>query len=374
MMIKTKKINGLSLIFPLILALALCAGGLGCAVTGNKDTLWHQHYEPVEDPDIINAAQKILAEAIRLMGAPASPVREIHVRQSVARIQPASISRADIISWERLGQGIASLQMETEPGKADPFQTSEKKLHPRNPFYPALSPDILEGSQKEAPPHNHQFTIIQELNRFIFLGHSPDQRRKQLEAMFPGAIQPMPAVISKAVGFELCETLDASPGSFVVYVAPHRNDPMFLFKLSHEICHLIQPYLYDWHIEGLCDHFAEHMAHIRGVDPGLFRQWFLRREKQNPYAASYMMIRDVKKIVGNDIWRLFQFAEPLPGDDPTRSPKAIYPNRMRVNINAWLNSLAPEKRAPAAAAMKPWSGILKRTNSRNSFMSADVLD
>ena len=308
-------------------------------------------------------AHDTLAEAIRLMGEPTSPVRDIHIRQSVARIRPASLSRADIISWERLSRAMAAGLKHGGPTQGG---MDENTIHGRNSFYPALSPGILQRAKDEKPPHENRFAIIRELNRFIASGHSPDQRRGRLETLFPGAIRPMPPAIYKSEGFELCETIHASPGSFVVYVAPARHDPLFAFKLSHEIAHLINPNLYDWHIEGLCDHFAGHMAQIQGADPEAFEKWFLQNGGRNPYAASYLMIRDVKKIAGADIWRLFQFAEPTPEDG--RRSSNIYPNRMRVNIAAWLNSLAPEKRAPAEAAMRRWSGILKRSDSRNSVM------
>ena len=363
-MIKTKPTTSFSMMLRLALVMAVCAGSLwGCAATGNKETLWHQHYEPVEDAALMAVAHDTLAEAIRLMGEPTSPVRDIHIRQSVARIRPASLSRADIISWERLSRAMAA---GLKHGGPTPGGMDENTIHGRNSFYPALSPGILQRAKDEKPPHENRFAIIRELNRFIASGPSPDQRRARLETLFPGAIRPMPPAIYKAEGFELCETIHASPGSFVVYVAPARHDPLFAFKLSHEIAHLINPYLYDWHIEGLCDHFAEHMAQIQGADPEAFEKWFLKNGERNPYAASYLMIRDVKKIAGADIWRLFQFAEPTPED--RRRSSNIYPNRMRVNIAAWLNSLAPEKRAPAEAAMRRWSGILKRSDSRNSVM------
>jgi hypothetical protein len=328
---KTRK----SIPFPLIcLGLAMCLFIGACAGNRGKKIIWHQHYEPVEDAATLSMARDMLAEAKRLMGEPALPVRDIHIRKSAARKEPALLSRADIRSWDALGRETAQAGHESET-QAPP----------------------------KIPPIEEQFEIIGRLNRLITAAASPAQGRKALEMRFPGAILPMPGKIYKTEGFELCEILDETAGSFVVYVAPARNDPMFFFKLGHEICHMINPYVYDWHIEGLCHYFAEHMGQVNGMETGAFQRTLSKRQDREPYSASYLMIRDLKRTTQDSVWRLFDFAVPWePGGKGENGKK------MFIDIVSWLQTLDPEKRKQATRTIRRWSGPLKRIGMTNRFI------
>ncbi|VEN75435.1 hypothetical protein EPICR_90031 [Candidatus Desulfarcum epimagneticum] len=305
----------------LVLFLGACAGNRG------KNIIWHQHYEPAEDAATLSTARDMLAEAERLMGKPALPVRKIHIRQSAIKKEPALLSRADILSWD------------------------------------ILRHESQAKAPQKIPPAREQFEIIERLNRVIAAAASLERGRKILEMRFPGAILPMPEKIHKTEGFELCEILDAAAGSFVVYVAPARNDPMFFFKLGHEICHMTNPYVYDWHIEGLCHYFAEHMGRVKDVDTGFFQRTLSKRQDREPYSASYLMIRDLARQTGDSVWRLFDFAAPWePGG------KGEDGKKMFIDIRSWLQTLEPEKRDPAARTIRRWAGPLKRIGMTNRFV------
>jgi len=354
MKVKIQSIVILSALYALV-----CLSGCAETVHPDKKVLWHQQYEPMEDVSLVSKAHEILAEAERLLGKPTLPVRNIHIRRSVARKNPVLLSRADIVSWERLCDRISSLKTEEIPGRElDSFLIELRNISEKGVCKKKSNLDYKEKTE-----------IIDELNRLIFSGNfrrgdgrrffrqNAGERRAALHRIFPESVLPTPASIYKTTGFELIEILDESEGSFVVYVEPAREDPLFFFKLSHEICHLVNPYVYDWYVEGLCNLFAEHMTKKEGIEIGEFRDSTSRLGDRDPYSASYLMTRAVKETAGEDVWRLFQFAVPSGAEE----------KKMRIDIDSWLYTLSPEKRREVKNIIRRWSGPLKRINIKNNF-------
>ena len=352
------KIKIRPILFLFGLSAIVCLSGCAGPPRANKNVVWHQQYEPVEDNAALSDAHEILAEAERLFGKPILPVRNIHVRRSVPRKNMAVLSRADITSWDGLCDRIVSIKTNNSMNQGDRAFLNELR---------GLSGK--SACEKSNLGYEDKNRIIDELNRFIFSsnfqsrrgrnfsGQSPNERRAALHRIFHGSVLPAPEKVYKNDGFDVSEILNESEGSFVIYVEPARDDPMFFFKLSHEVCHLINPYVYDWHVEGLCNYFAEYMGKKKGLQTELFVNRLSRRGDRDPYASSYLMTSAIKEIAKDDLYRLFEFAVPTgPGG-----------KKMRIDIDSWLDVVSPKKRQKVKNIIRRWSAPLKRSDVTNSF-------
>ena len=324
-----------------VLVLAICIVLWGCAHIRDENVIWHQHYEPVENANIIAFAGRAFEEAERLYGAPKFLVNELHIRTSFPRSSKDSIARADIKNFQKL---CADIWM-------------NKNVFPVSGIWKSFSGKTRLVVEKCAAGKktsvSEKIILTQNLNEIMDSGQ---YHRKQLENIFFDSILPMPQTRRFAKEFELCETLDPAKGSFVLYTSVPEGDPTFFAQLLHEVCHLINPKIYDWYIEGLCYIFAEYILKRTNKDYGVIQKTFAPRKEKDPYAVSYFMMKDIQKVAGLN--KLFRYAVYNSGNS----------GKMHIDINAWLNTLSPGQKKIVADIIRDHAKILEKYDWKNSFI------
>ncbi|MCX7934988.1 MAG: hypothetical protein N3A66_06985, partial [Planctomycetota bacterium] len=278
------------------------------AIPRAAEVSWqHQYYEPIEDADCIREAEEAFAEAIRLYGEPASPVKEIHLRRSVRKEKIFRLSRADILDWTGLAERLSSQNLSGDCER----------------IWSALLPPAqaaLRRAGQEALTLEDRLAILESLNAYIAAEDRADaaaadakrprgffsrwrrvdqerNNRERLCGLFPGIIAPLvPSPGRQAERFQLCECADAERGVYVIYVSVSPEDDEFHLQLAHEAHHLLDSALYDWYAEGLGNVFAEHWARQRGVSWEPWRALFAKGAGRDPYAIAYFMMREVAEI------------------------------------------------------------------------------
>lgn len=354
----------------IVSALWLLGGMSGCAHLGaEKKDIWHQLYEPVESQEVHAFAKEAFAEAIRLYGQPDLPVREIHIRQSIRRKHPAQLARADILNWNRLAETLYT----------------GRNISPMNRVWREFGQEtrtaIAQAARGEDLSFVEQIRIVQGLNRLIKWREFYDPRsfdsvtlpasvqrrarrdvrslsrsklerfnRSLLEALFQDRIVPLQKWKRLARGFELCERTDGSPGRFTLYVSASPDNPEFYLQLAHETCHLLNPEVYDWHMEGLCNVFAEHMARKTGRTWQPWRKRFASRRDRDPYAIAYFMMQEVHAAAGEYMKEFVRF---VVWSDRKQG-------RMRMDIDAWLAVLPADRREKVLDILRRYGPKLRR--------------
>ena len=147
---------------------------------------------------------------------------------------------------------------------------------------------------------------------------------------------------------------DEPSGTFTITVMPREGENLVQFKaLYHEVGHLLNARLLDVYVEGLNDAFAKrHFRHM-GWDWERFKAW---TDADDVYGWSLKMMDEVWRVAGAaDMRRFLSYAVPTEDRPPW----------MHIDVNAWLASLRPAKRAKVAAIMLRYAPTLepKRLNS-----------
>gem|GEM_PF-5837174 len=355
----------------LVLGLALGAVH-GCAAPEPRPpAIWHQHYESVEQAEVQAFVRDALAEAQRLYGPAARPVRSVHVRRSVQRRHPARLARADITDWVRFARAL-------QAGRGrPPFGDLWAALDDRSRA--ALERASVRGTR---PAFADQVAVVAALNRVLRSGAlasseaeetarraGPDRDpeaqaalerrgRQRLARLLPHSVLPAPdRRVRLREGFELCETVDPARGVYALYVQSPPEVPAFWLELAHETAHLLNPRIRDWHMEGLCSVFAEHMARRTGRTWGPWGRRFAARRTRDPYAVSYELMKAVDRSAGDRMRTLLQYTAPGPR------------GRLRLDMEAWCETLDPPQYLDVLRALRRWGPVLERCGGRsNAFV------
>lgn len=139
-----------------------------------------------------------------------------------------------------------------------------------------------------------------------------------------------------AEDFSLTECTDPSNGVCTVYLGVEPSDPAYFPMLGHECGHLLNPFLFDWYMEGFCTLLSEQVCARQGKDWTVWRKKFAKK-RHDPYAASYQMMRDLQKAFPEEYAQFLRFAVSTPN----------FPERQHIDIQAWIATLPIEQRALA---------------------------
>lgn len=320
----------------------------GCA--GRLDnSLWHQHYQPIENLQALSFAQMAFMEAQQQYGDSEYAIQNIHIRQSIGKKDISLFSRADIIDFNNLSQRIF-LFREHFPEKFI-WSSLDEKI--RKHIEESASGKVLsvEGQQKIVKNLNalilsesfyqelitYKYTESKEQQRNLKKKNMTDRKkylRNFLTSHFSGLLLPMPGKKPVLEGVEICECLEPEKEVCVLYVSTAPGDPLFFPQLAHEVFHLLSPDCYDWYIEGLSNIFSEAFCKMADYSWQSVLDSFYAREKTDPYAISYFMMRDINKVAGPYLRNFLKFTL---WDDASKTKK-------HVDVVKWLKTLPPDLR------------------------------
>ena len=330
------------------LLFAVLSASQGAAASGKN---WHQYYEPIEDPAVREYVLRGYREALKRYGPPIIPVREIHLRRSIPRQPLTKLARADVTDW-KLFIGILAGRRETGP-HAEVWARLPDALRKE------LLPLAAVEAEEEPVPWETQIKVVRALNRMIeaedfskagafeslnlpeprrgFLGlfkrEDPARRGRQILArVFPGMILETPETKAVRNNFQLCECIDEAGGKFVLYAEGEPGEDIFYLQMGHEVAHLLNPYLYDWYVEGLNTVFAEELARQAGYSFSPWGKRFHRNRTREPYAVSYYMMKEVQAAAGEDLRSILRHAV-------VSGRRQYGDERRRIDIDAWLATL-----------------------------------
>jgi len=156
-----------------------------------------------------------------------------------------------------------------------------------------------------------------------------------------------------AVNFNLTECLDPEKGLFAIYLAAEPDSEDFYPILGHECFHLLNPYIFDWYMEGAATVFSEEFCRECGVSWAAWEKRFRREGKKKPYSASYWMMKELKQAVPGHYPQIIRYTA-------TSGKK----DRLSIDIDAWLDTLSESERIRALNIISRWMKILKRRESK----------
>lgn len=326
----------------------------------NQKPIWHQHYQPIEDEEILTYAWNSFSLATIQYGPPRIQVQNLHIRQSIAKKQNALLARADVYDWTGLTTAICS-EKHALPELADVDRLQKTSC--------------AAASQHDRNlPLSSQLVMIRQLNNLIEsdsfgadymvnpkaknISNDPAGSRRFLENLFPQAILKMPVKQPVQEGLELCEMISSAPGHFVIYLPSAPGEAKFLGELNHEIFHLLNNQIYDWYTEGLASVFSEYATERSGNSWQEMRAFLEKGRNRDPYALSYYMMKEVSTASDNSINTILDFTVPTAAK-----------GSMHIDIDAWLASLTQEKKDKITAIIFRYAPQLEKTKgSKNYFL------
>lgn len=149
--------------------------------------------------------------------------------------------------------------------------------------------------------------------------------------------------------FQLTESTDPKEGIYTIYVSSRPGEYAFFGQLAHEVCHLLNPNLYDAYGEGICTAFAEKYILLQGKD---WRGWLenFRQGNGGFYGATYFMMREIWGIVGD------AHIKELLTNTRTSSQ---YPSKMYLDLNHWLATLPEDGKKRVLRVISHYRGPIE---------------
>ena len=158
--------------------------------------------------------------------------------------------------------------------------------------------------------------------------------------------------------FSLTECVDSTNGIFVIYLAVDPGHRNYFPLLGHECAHLLNPYIFDWYMEGLATLFSEKMCKETEREWGDWQRHFMRTRRE-PYGLSYRMMLELQQKFPDEYPSIIRFtAENGKGTD-----------RMHIDIDAWLATLPPARRDTALDIIFEYSKVLRKAASEQYYFS-----
>jgi hypothetical protein len=161
-----------------------------------------------------------------------------------------------------------------------------------------------------------------------------------------------------AEDFSLTECVDSTNGVFAIYLAVDPDHPNYFPLLGHECAHLLNPRIIDWYMEGIATLFSEQVCAETGRPWGDWERHF-NRSRRAPYALSYRMMRELQ--------------EQCPGQYPDIihcvAENGNGPDKLRIDIDRWLQTLPPDRRDEALRIIAPYTKILQRRTSDRYYFT-----
>jgi hypothetical protein len=158
--------------------------------------------------------------------------------------------------------------------------------------------------------------------------------------------------------FSLTECVDSTNGVFVIYLAVDPGHRNYFPLLGHECAHLLNPRIFGWYMEGFASVFSEKMCKETGREWGDWKRHF-ERTRRGPYGLSYRMMFELQQELPDEYPSIIRFTAENGGES----------GRQHIDIDAWLATLPPTRRAVARDIISGYTEILSRKTSDQYYFS-----
>lgn len=152
--------------------------------------------------------------------------------------------------------------------------------------------------------------------------------------------------------FSLTECVDTTNGVFAIYLAVDPGHRNYFALLGHECAHLLNPYIFDWYMEGFASVFSKKMCEETERKWGDWKRHF-ERTRHGPYGLSFRMMLELQQEFPAEYPTIIRFTAEN-GDDT---------DRRHIDIDAWLATLTPDRRYAALEIISEYSDVLKKNAS-----------
>lgn len=159
--------------------------------------------------------------------------------------------------------------------------------------------------------------------------------------------------------FSLTECVDSTNGIFVIYLGVDPGHRNYFALLGHECAHLLNPFIFDWYMEGFSTVFSEEVCDAADREWGDWKRHF-ERTRREPYGLSYRMMRELKERFPDEYPSIIRHTQAA-GKDA---------GRQHVDVDAWLETLPPERIGRARDIIDAYSEDLLRKTSEQYHFSA----
>jgi len=158
--------------------------------------------------------------------------------------------------------------------------------------------------------------------------------------------------------FSLTECVDSTNGVFAIYLAVDPEHPNYFPLLAHECAHLINPRIFDWYMEGMATLFSEQICKETDRPWGNWERHF-NRSRREPYALSYRMMLELQEEFPAEYPSLIRFV----------AENGTGPERLHIDIDAWLETLPLEHQALALDIISTYTEGLERSVSEQYYFT-----
>lgn len=158
--------------------------------------------------------------------------------------------------------------------------------------------------------------------------------------------------------FSLTECVDSTNGVFVIYLAVDPGHPNYFPLLGHECIHLLNAYVIDWYMEGIATLFSEQYCEETGREWGDWKRHFMRTRRE-PYALSYRMMLELQQELPDAYPTLIRFT----------AENGKGPDKLRIDIDAWLDTLSETQRDAALDIIADYAAVLSKQISAQYYFA-----
>jgi hypothetical protein len=158
--------------------------------------------------------------------------------------------------------------------------------------------------------------------------------------------------------FSLTECVDATNGVYVIYLAVDPDHRNYYALLGHECLHLLHPKITDWYMEGIATLFSEQLCAELEIPWGDWKRHFMRTRRE-PYAMSYKMMMELQESLPDEYPEIIRHT----------ATDGKGPEWLRIDIDSWLNTLAPDQREVALEIIAYYMGALERKVSAHYYFT-----
>jgi hypothetical protein len=162
--------------------------------------------------------------------------------------------------------------------------------------------------------------------------------------------------------FSLTECVDTTNGVFVIYLGVDPGHRNYYALLGHECAHLLNPFIFDWYMEGFATVFSEEVCESASQEWGDWKRHF-ERTRREPYGLSYRMMRELKETLPDEYPAIIKHTAANRG-------KA---DRRHIDIDAWLMTLPPDRIGHALEIIDRYADkLLRNTNEQYHFNAPSI--
>jgi hypothetical protein len=220
---------------------------------------------------------------------------------------------------------------------------------------------------KPPGPWHDAYQPINDPASEVFIAHALKKSREEfglpvipVNKVLLRRSTPVPEARRYRIGrdFSLTECVDSTNGVFVIYLAVDPDHQNYFPLLGHECAHLLNPYILDWYMEGLATEFSEQMCAETDREWGDWKRHFTRTRRE-PYGLSYRMMLELRKELPVEYPSIIRFT----------AVNGKGPKELRIEIDAWLETLSDDGRETALEIIAAYSKILKKEASEQYYFT-----